>query len=156
MGIIRILPEKVYKKIAAGEVIEGPFSIVRELIDNSLDAEATHLKIVVNNGGKDFIRISDDGIGMSKDDAILSVQKHTTSKIEDIEDLEILSTMGFRGEALSSICTVSDFTMVTRRDEEDIGVKLSFSYGKDLKTEPAAANKGTEITAKNLFYIFKS
>jgi DNA mismatch repair protein MutL len=154
VGIIRVLPEKVSNKIAAGEVIEGPFSIVRELIDNSLDAEATHVKIVVNNGGKDFIRITDDGIGMSKDDAILSIQKHTTSKIEDIEDLEILSTLGFRGEALSSICTVSDFTMVTRRNEEDIGVKLSCSYGKDLKTEPTAANIGSEMTVKNLFYNF--
>lgn len=152
MGAIIVLPEEVSSKIAAGEVIDGPYSIVRELIDNSLDADATQIKVTVNNGGKDFILVSDNGSGMSKDDVVLAVQKHTTSKITNIEDLDTLTTMGFRGEAFSSICTVSDFTLLTKREEDDIGTKLAYSFGKDFVNEPAAANKGTEITVKNLFY----
>ena len=94
MGAIIVLPEEVSGKIAAGEVIDGPYSIVRELIDNSLDADASQIKVTVNNGGKDFILISDNGSGMSKDDVVLAVQKHTTSKITNIEDLDTLTTMG--------------------------------------------------------------
>jgi DNA mismatch repair protein MutL len=151
LGEIRILPEEVSSKIAAGEVIEGPFSIVRELIDNSLDAESDQLKITVNNGGKDYIQVTDNGLGMSEADALLSVQKHTTSKISDIEDLDTIATMGFRGEALSSICTVSAFTMLTKMEGGNTGTKLTCHFGKDLSTEPSASNTGTQIIVKNLF-----
>lgn len=102
LGKILVLPDEVSSKIAAGEVIDGPYSIVRELMDNSLDADVEQIKITVNNGGKDFIQVADNGIGMSADDALLAVQKHTTSKIKDIEDLNTITTMGFRGEALSA------------------------------------------------------
>jgi len=152
VGSIIVLPEEVSGKIAAGEVIEGPFSVVRELIDNSLDADANQITITVNNGGKDFILVSDNGYGMSEEDAILSVKKHTTSKIKDISDLDNLNTMGFRGEALSSICIVSELSLLTRREEDETGIKISYSFGNDLGVMPAAANRGTEITVKNLFF----
>jgi len=152
MGSIIVLPEEVSGKIAAGEVIEGPFSVVRELIDNSLDADATQITITVNNGGKDFILVSDNGYGMSEEDAILSVKKHTTSKIKDISDLDNLNTMGFRGEALSSICIVSELSLLTRREEDETGIKITYSFGNDLGVMPAAANRGTEVTVKNLFF----
>ncbi len=151
MGKILVLPEEVSGKIAAGEVIDGPYSIVRELMDNSLDADAQMIKITVNNGGKDFIQVADNGTGMSADDALLSVRKHTTSKIKDIEDLNTITTMGFRGEALSSICTVSAFTMLTRGKNEDSGIKVIYCFGKDPEIKPSAANEGTEVTVKDLF-----
>ncbi len=146
-----MLPEAVSSKIAAGEVVEGPHSVVRELIDNALDAEATGIKVAVNNGGKDYILVSDNGAGMLEEDALLAIQKHTTSKIANIEDLNTIHTIGFRGEALSSICTVSDFTMVTKREIDDYGTKVVCVYGKDISAQPAAANNGTEITVKNIF-----
>ena len=151
MGKILVLPEEVSGKIAAGEVIDGPYSIVRELMDNSLDADAQTIRITVNNGGKDFIQVADNGTGMSADDALLSVRKHTTSKIKDIEDLNTITTMGFRGEALSSICTVSAFTMLTRGKNEDSGRKVICCFGKDPEIKPSAANEGTEVTVKDLF-----
>lgn len=151
MGNIILLPQEVSAKIAAGEVIDGPYSVVRELIDNALDAHASLITITINNGGKDFIWVSDDGSGMSQDDAVLSVKKHTTSKIGDIEDLDSLTTMGFRGEALSSICTVSDFTMITKTHEEEHGTKVQCSFGRDVVSAPSPANPGTRITVKDLF-----
>ena len=151
MGNIIVLPEEVSKKIAAGEVIEGPYSVVRELLDNALDAGASFISAVINNGGKDYILVADDGSGMSEEDALLSVQKHTTSKIQSAQDLLQVNTMGFRGEALSSICTVSDFTMVTKREEDGHGTKVVTRFGKSVHAMPEAANKGTAVTVKNLF-----
>lgn len=98
MGTIPVLPEEVSGKIAAGELIDGPYSVVRELMDNSLDTDADQIKITVNNGGKDFIQVTDNGSGMSEEDALLSVQRHTTSKISDIDDLDTITTMGFIGK----------------------------------------------------------
>jgi len=152
LGSIIVLPQQVVSKIAAGEVIEGPGSVVRELLDNSIDARAFHIKIFINNGGKEYIMVSDDGYGMSGEDALLSIQKHTTSKLRSIEDLSSLTTMGFRGEALSSITAVSDFSMITRKNGELSGTRLTCHYGKDLKVEPAGANVGTEITVRGLFH----
>ena len=151
MGKIILLPEEVYAKIAAGEVIEGPFSVVRELIDNSLDAHATHIEVTVSNGGKDYIQVSDNGIGMSAEDAVLALQKHTTSKIRDFSDLDTLDTMGFRGEALSSICAVSELTLLSRSREEHTGVKVNYAFGKSLGAIPSASNVGTEVSVRNLF-----
>jgi len=138
-------------RIAAGEVIEGPFSVVRELIDNALDAESTHIRVTISNGGKDLIQVSDDGTGMPMEDARLAVQKHTTSKIRVIEDLDTLSSMGFRGEALASICAVSDFAMITMRREDAHGTRVYCEAGGEVKSEPSAANPGTEIIVRNLF-----
>jgi DNA mismatch repair protein MutL len=151
VGLIHRLPEEVSGKIAAGEVIEGPFSVVRELVDNALDAGAANVRIWAQNGGRDLLQVTDDGEGMIRDDALLSVEKHTTSKIRDIEDLNGLTTIGFRGEALSSICGVSDFTMLTKRAGEEWGTKVRVAFGGEARAEPAAANRGTEITVRELF-----
>jgi DNA mismatch repair protein MutL len=113
MGSILTLPQTVYTRIAAGEVIEGPFSVVRELIDNALDAGCGQVRVEIRNGGRDLIQVTDDGSGMSGEDAALAVLKHTTSKIQSIDDIGAIQSLGFRGEALSSICAVSEFTMVT-------------------------------------------
>jgi DNA mismatch repair protein MutL len=152
VGVIHRLPEDVSGKIAAGEVIEGPFSVVRELIDNSLDAGAGEVSVNIQGGGKDLIQVSDDGCGMSEEDAVLAAQKHTTSKIRSLEDLDFIATMGFRGEALSSISAVCEFTMRTRREEDERGTMVTVRFGGDIAFEPAAANRGTDITVKNLFH----
>jgi len=152
LGSIIVLPNEVASKIAAGEVIEGPGSVVRELLDNSIDAQALHIKVLINNGGKEYILVSDDGYGMSREDAVLSIQKHSTSKLKNIDDLISISTLGFRGEALSSITAVSDFSMLTKRDGEAFGTRLTCRYGKDFKVKPAGANVGTEVTVRGLFH----
>jgi DNA mismatch repair protein MutL len=151
VGNIITLPEDVSAKIAAGEVIEGPFSVVRELVDNAVDAESSHIRIIISNGGKDLVQVIDDGSGMSAEDGLLAVQKHTTSKIRTIEDLDSITSMGFRGEALASICAVSEFTMITRRAEEIHGVRVRCDAGSAFRSEPVGANPGTEIIIRNLF-----
>lgn len=152
MGRIIVLPEEVSMKIAAGEVIDGPSSVVRELIDNSIDADSKEIKIVINNGGKDFISVSDNGYGMSPEDAVLSVQKHTTSKIMGIEDLLNIRSMGFRGEALSSICAVSDLSIITRLRGDEQGTRVNCSFGGKVSSMPSPSNEGTTVIVKNLFY----
>ena len=138
-------------KIAAGEVIEGPVSVVRELIDNAIDAGSTQVRVAITNGGRDFIQVTDNGTGMSTQDAKLSVLKHTTSKITHIDDLSSITSMGFRGEALASICAVSDFSMVTMDEGNGHGIRLHSAYGEEAVSEPAAANPGTTVTVQNLF-----
>ena len=151
MGHIKTLPHDVAMKIAAGEVIEGPYSVVRELIDNSIDAGSTQIRVAITNGGRDFIQVTDNGIGMSEQDAKLSVLKHTTSKITHIDDLSSLTSMGFRGEALASICAVSDFSMVTMNGGTRHGIRLHTAYGEKVDSEPAASNLGTTVSVRNLF-----
>src|SRR6059036_4051282 len=114
MNRIRLLPEHVANQIAAGEVVERPASVVKELVENSLDAQAQHITVDVQAGGRSVIRVTDDGVGMSRDDALLCLERHATSKIQKAEDLSAISTMGFRGEAFPSIASVSRFTLTTR------------------------------------------
>ncbi len=152
MGKIRVLSDNVANKIAAGEVVERPSSVVKELVENSLDAESTNIVIEVKNGGKDLIRIIDNGIGMSYDDALLSLERHSTSKITSVRDLESINTFGFRGEALPSIASVSIMEMITQQKDELEGTKIKIEGGtiKDITRIGSAV--GTRITVSNLFY----
>lgn len=151
MGIIRILDESVSNVIAAGEVVENPASMIKEMIENSLDAKATMIKIEVFKSGVD-VKISDNGIGMDKDDTLLSVERHATSKILKKEDVFNLTTYGFRGEALSSIAAVSKLTILTRTKDSSIGYKIS-SYGGVVRNfEEVSKNVGTEVEVRDLFY----
>ena len=152
MGRIRILPDQVANKIAAGEVVERPASVVKELLENSLDAGATDLRGEVESGGRRLIRIVDDGTGMLRDDALLAFERHATSKLRDVKDLLSISTLGFRGEALPSIASVSHLLLETRSEEETTGTRIEIAGGKMLRCEEAALGRGTAITVRDLFY----
>jgi DNA mismatch repair protein MutL len=124
MSTIKVLPEEISQKIAAGEVIERPFSVVKELVENSLDASATEIKVELLQGGKSLIRVSDNGIGMTPEDALVSFERHSTSKISNANDLTRISTLGFRGEALPSISAVSRLIMKTSQENSEMGTKI--------------------------------
>lgn len=149
--VIKKLPEHLINQIAAGEVIESPASVVKELIDNAIDAGAKRIELEVTGGGHQSIILSDDGCGMSREDALLSLERHTTSKLFKFEDLETLSTLGFRGEALASIAAVSRLTLKTARANE-IGTLLELEAGNILKQEACARNPGTTIEIRSLFF----
>lgn len=152
MGRIRILPDQVANKIAAGEVVERPASVVKELLENSLDAGAADLRVEVESGGRRLIRIVDDGCGMLRDDALLAFERHATSKLRDVKDLLSIATLGFRGEALPSIASVSRLLLETRSEEETTGTRIEIAGGKMLRCEEAALGRGTVITVRDLFY----
>ena len=152
MSRIRILPETVANKIAAGEVVERPASVVKELLENSLDAGAKSVRVEVESGGKRLIRIIDDGCGMLHDDALLAFERHATSKLKTADDLLSISTLGFRGEALPSIASVSRLTLETRAAEEAEGARIEFAGGKLVSVKPAGAPAGTAISVEDLFY----
>jgi len=149
---IRILDKDTINKIAAGEVIERPASVVKELIDNSIDAGATDIRIEVEKGGKNSILIRDNGCGMSRADALIAYKKHATSKLTRIEDLYTVSTMGFRGEALASITAVAKVEILTRPPEEITGTKIVIHGGKVLETSDTGTAPGTSVHVKDLFY----
>ena len=149
---IRILDKDTINKIAAGEVIERPASAVKELIDNSIDAGATDIRIEVEKGGKRSILVRDNGCGMSREDALLAYKKYATSKLTRIEDLDTISTMGFRGEALSSITAVSKVEILTRPQEEITGIRIVIHGGNILETSDAGTAPGTSVHVKDLFY----
>jgi DNA mismatch repair protein MutL len=152
LGRIRILPDQVANKIAAGEVVERPASVVKELLENSLDAGATNVRVEVESGGRRLIRIVDDGCGMLRDDALLAFERHATSKLRDVKDLLSIATLGFRGEALPSIASVSRLLLETRAAEETTGTRIEIAGGKMLRCEEAALGGGTIITVRDLFY----
>jgi DNA mismatch repair protein MutL len=152
MGRIHVLSENVANKIAAGEVVERPASVVKELLENALDAGATRIKITVEAGGKKLIQITDNGCGMVRDDAMLAFERHATSKIKDAEDLLTIATLGFRGEALPSIASVSRLRLETRAPEEAAGTVLEINGGKIARIEEAGLPAGTSITVRDLFF----
>ncbi|NOZ02626.1 MAG: DNA mismatch repair endonuclease MutL [Deltaproteobacteria bacterium] len=148
---IKALPDTLINQIAAGEVIESPASVVKELMENAVDAGATRMRIEIENGGASLIRVIDNGCGMNPADAALAITRHATSKISSIEDLQSIRTMGFRGEALPSIASVSRFTIETRPPDSDIGTRIVVD-GKPLEAEPCACPTGTAVTVRDLFY----
>ena len=152
MGRIHVLPEHVANKIAAGEVVERPASVVKELLENSLDAGSTRVRIQVEAGGKKLIQITDDGCGMVRDDALLAFERHATSKIKDAEDLLNIATLGFRGEALPSIASVSRLRLETRASDQDSGTVIEINGGKIFRVEEAGLPAGTSITIRDLFF----
>ena len=152
MGRIRILPDNVANKIAAGEVVERPASVVKELLENSLDAASARIRIQVEAGGKRRIQVTDDGAGMVRDDAMLAFERHATSKLRDAEDLLSIATLGFRGEALPSIAAVSRLTLETRSAEENSGTRIEIAGGKLLRIDEAGLPVGTSVTVSDLFY----
>jgi DNA mismatch repair protein MutL len=151
LNSVHILTEDVRNKIAAGEVIERPVSVIKELVENSIDAHSTQITVAIENGGKDLIQVIDNGIGMSEDDALLAFERHSTSKIRNADDIIHINTLGFRGEALPSIASVSRLTLVTREDNSEVATQIDFADGKLLQMTKASANKGTAITIKGLF-----
>jgi DNA mismatch repair protein MutL len=151
MPVIKKLPPNVVSKIAAGEVVAGPYSVVKELIENSIDAKATSIEIEITSGGKSYIKVKDNGVGMSKEDLILSIEEHSTSKIEDFDDIYNLQSYGFRGEALSSIAKVSRIVITSNNGEESN--RLEAIGGKIKSIEPYPTNeKGTTIEVYDLFF----
>ena len=152
MGKIHVLPEHVANKIAAGEVVERPASVVKELLENALDAGATRIRISVEAGGKKLIQITDNGCGMVRDDAMLAFERHATSKIKDAEDLLSVATLGFRGEALPSIASVSRLRLETRDAEAAAGTIIEINGGKMARVEEAGLPEGTSITVRDLFF----
>jgi DNA mismatch repair protein MutL len=152
MSRIRILPEAVANKIAAGEVVERPASVVKELLENALDAGATSVRIETEMGGKRLIRVIDDGHGMSHDDALLAFERHATSKLRSADDLLSIATLGFRGEALPSVAAVSRLLLETRDANENDGTRVEFAGGKLVGVKPAGLPAGTTISVADLFY----
>jgi DNA mismatch repair protein MutL len=152
MGKIHVLPEHVANKIAAGEVVERPASVVKELLENALDAGARRIRVNVEAGGKKLIQITDDGCGMSRDDAMLAFERHATSKIRTADDLLSVATLGFRGEALPSIASVSRLHLETRAAEDAAGTVIEINGGKLLRVEEVGLPAGTSITMRDLFF----
>ncbi len=152
MAKIRVLPETLSNKIAAGEVVERPASVVKELLENALDAGSTRIIIEVEKGGQSLIQVSDNGSGMGADDALLAIERHATSKISSVDDLFAIQTLGFRGEALPSIASVSLFSLVTRDSSADVGTQIIVEGGKVQSVSEAGAPQGTLVCVKQLFF----
>ena len=150
--IIQLLPDHVANQIAAGEVVQRPASVVKELLENAIDAQATSIKLVVKDAGKTLIQVIDNGIGMSTTDARLSFERHATSKIKSADDLFNLHTKGFRGEALASIAAIAHVELKTKTEAAEIGTKITIEGSEVTEQEPEVVTKGTTISVKNLFY----
>ncbi len=152
VDIINLLPDSIANQIAAGEVIQRPSSVVKELLENSVDAGAKHIKLSIKNAGKQSIQVIDDGKGMSENDARMAFERHATSKIKTAEDLYSLSSMGFRGEALASIASIAQVDLKTKQENDQLGTKLEISENTLIDKSKEPMNRGTQITVKNLFY----
>ena len=152
--VIQLLPDSIANQIAAGEVVQRPASVVKELIENSIDAGARKITVIIKDSGKTLIRIIDDASGMSETDARMSLERHATSKIRKTEDLFKIMTMGFRGEALASIAAVSQMEIHTRLQDKELGTYIEVEASKVKNQHPDSCSPGTSISVKNLFLIF--
>src|SRR5580658_6486142 len=152
MGRIRILPDQVANQIAAGEVVDRPASVVKELLENALDAGANRIRIEVEAGGRRLIRVTDDGHGMNRDDALLAFERHATSKLRTADDLLSIATLGFRGEALPSIASVARVTLETATGDDQTGTRIEIAGGKILHVDDAALPRGTTLAVADLFF----
>ena len=152
MGRIRVLPDHVANQIAAGEVVDRPASVVKELLENALDAGASRIRVEVEAGGRKLIRIADDGHGMNSDDALLAFERHATSKLRTTDDLLSIATLGFRGEALPSIASVARVTLETATGDDPTGTRMEIAGGKILRVEDAALPRGTTLAVADLFF----
>ena len=152
MATIHVLDETTINKIAAGEVVERPASVIKELIENSIDASATNIEVEIGDGGVAYMRITDNGIGMTEEDARLAILRHATSKIQHVEDLFDIASLGFRGEALASIASVSHFSLTTRKEDSDLGTRITVDGGTFTDCIPYGAAPGTTIEIRDLFY----
>src|SRR4029434_8052492 len=152
MGRIRLLPETVASQVAAGEVVERPASVVKELVENSLDAGAHKIDVVIRRGGISLVRVIDDGCGMDRDDALLSLERHATSKIRSAADLQAVPTLGFRGEALPSIASVSRFRLTTREGRAIAGTEIVVNGGKIEVVRDGGEAPGTQVEVRSLIY----
>jgi len=152
MSNIKILPQDLINKIAAGEVVERPASVVKELVENSIDSGASSITIEIENGGLNLMKVIDDGKGMDREDAEMSIQQHATSKLQSEDDLFNIKSLGFRGEALASISAVCEFSLVTKQKDQLSGVKVTVQNGES-KVEEAGSADGTTVEITNLFII---
>ena len=150
--IIHLLPDSIANQIAAGEVIQRPASVVKELVENAIDAKATHIQIVIKDAGRTIIQVIDNGKGMSETDARMAFERHATSKIQQATDLFALTTMGFRGEALPSISAIAQVEIKTRTSDRDVGTLIKIAGSQVESQEPVSTPIGTCITVKNLFF----
>ncbi len=152
MGKLQVLPAQIANMIAAGEVVQRPASVVKELMENAIDAGATQVDVVVADAGRTLIQVIDNGSGMSAADAVLCFERHATSKIASAEDLEAISSYGFRGEALASIAAVAEITLKTKREKDETGTQVSIGDFGKVKTSSVAAPTGSNFAIRNLFY----
>ena len=152
MGKIVLLDDLTINQIAAGEVIERPANVVKELVENSLDAGATNIVVEIKKGGKTYIRVTDNGKGIARDDLELAFERHATSKIRQINDLEKIYTMGFRGEALASIASISEMTIISKTEEDTFGNKVTVKAGEIIDVEEVGASTGTSMIVENIFF----
>ena len=152
MGNIVLLDDLTINKIAAGEVIERPASAIKEMVENSIDAGATNITVEIKNGGISYIRITDNGKGIAEDDLEIAFERHATSKIRNASDLDTVTSMGFRGEALASIAAIANVELVSKTKEQDVGYKIVVEAGNVLEKEEVGCQVGTSITVNSLFY----
>ena len=152
MNKIHVLDEKTAGQIAAGEVIERPAGVLKELLENSIDAGASKVQVIVSDGGRTLIQVIDDGKGMSEIDARLAFERHATSKLHTPDDLQNILTFGFRGEALASIAAVAEVTLKTRREGDEIGCQVDFADSQHISTNEIATPRGANFSVRNLFY----
>src|SRR3982750_1671652 len=152
MNKIKVLPDNLANQIAAGEVVERPASVIKELVENAIDAGSTRLRIDIELGGRRLMQVTDNGEGMTRDDAVLAFERHATSKIKTLEDLAAIGTLGFRGEALASIASVAKVDLTTKTEEDVIPTRVIVEGGRLVDVKDAARDTGTTIAVRDLFF----